>query len=235
MINSIQRWVMTLAAPAVCVLLLGGMSAQNRTYLKTNDFEPFHAKVVAEADKLPMSFDNWVGAFAEVPKPALRLLNPNVIRCVEFTEIDPARLANPRRALFVMVQCKRSGDMVGHYPPRCYAATGYELVDSQERDWRVGDTTLPGTEYSFVRNAQGGASRVIVYNFMIVPRRGIFRDISGVRSAAEDYQQRYFGAAQFQVVFDGPMCDLPRQERDEVAASLLRPTLGVIALLKAGI
>jgi hypothetical protein len=58
------------------------------------------------------------------------------------------------------------------------------------------------------------------------------RDIKGVEEAAEDYQQRYYGAAQFQVVFQSLSNDaLPQEQRDEIFTTLMEPALPVIKQL----
>jgi hypothetical protein len=59
--------------------------------------------------------------------------------------------------------------------------------------------------------------------------------MKALEEAAEDYQQRYYGAAQFQVVFSGlASADRSRDERDEIFAALLGPNLKVIETLKSG-
>jgi hypothetical protein len=53
-----------------------------------------------------------------------------------------------------------------------------------------------------------------------------------VEQAAEDYQQRYYGAAQFQVVFQSSSTDqMTRQERDEIFNTLMEPAVPVIRQL----
>jgi hypothetical protein len=70
--------------------------------------------------------------------------------------------------------------------------------------------------------------RKSVYNFFVVPGRGIVPDISDVRAAASDYQRRCFGAAQFQVVMNA---DLPPEERDEIFTTLIGAGVDVINVL----
>jgi hypothetical protein len=66
---------------------------------------------------------------------------------------------------------------------------------------------------------------------MIVPGVPIIRDMDGVFRAAEDYQRRYFGAAQFQVVMSG---DLSEAERDEIFNVLVGANTKTIRLLLNG-
>jgi hypothetical protein len=70
-----------------------------------------------------------------------------------------------------------------------------------------------------------------VYNFMIVPGVGIVRDMRGVEHAAEDYQERYFGAAQFQITMNA---DIPQYDRDRIFAQLVGGNTKMIETLKSG-
>jgi hypothetical protein len=96
---------------------------------------------------------------------------------------------------------------------------------------------IPGYEYQFTEVFQGQTARTTVYNFLIVPGRGIVRDMKGVEQAAEDYQQRYYGAAQFQVVFHGQASagERSREERDEIFATLMGPNIKLIETLTSGV
>ncbi|MGF1632710.1 MAG: hypothetical protein ACFCVE_02575 [Phycisphaerae bacterium] len=226
-----------LAAPFMCVGLLGGMVFQQANYLDAEDFEPFHAQIRQMVDDFPLAIaPKWLGEPTKVPQSALVILRPNAIRSIEYWDTTPD---SPVRVSMVIVQCKFSGDMVGHYPPNCYSGIGYAPADTGQavtaRDWEIDGVTIPGTEYHFVRQAAGQRQDKIVYNFMVVPERGIFRDIQAVQSAAEDYQQRYYGAAQFQLVFDGlTATQLSRYERDELFVTLFRQALPLIEKLKSG-
>ena len=91
--------------------------------------------------------------------------------------------------------------MTGHYPPICYSNIGYELVRaSSTTPITVGREPVPFTEYQFEKYTHGRAEKLYMYNFFVVPGRGAVDDIKGVHDAAEDYERRFFGAAQFQVL-----------------------------------
>jgi hypothetical protein len=135
--------------------------------------------------------------------------------------------------------------MVGHFPPICYRAHGMTAEgfatcrpkpeNGVARNWKVGETIIPGVEYRFVHRRRGELFRTTVYNFFIVPSRGIVRDMTGVADAAEDYEERYYGAAQFQVVFSGLASeDLSQREHDEIFATLMTPNLTLIKTLTSG-
>jgi hypothetical protein len=125
--------------------------------------------------------------------------------------------------------------MVGHYPRNCYRAIGNEMVAATPRDWSAGPpggaVAVPVTEYHFKQTKNGRTDWTIVYNFMIVPGRGLVRDMEGVKAAAEDYQQRYYGAAQFQVVFHA---QLTQAQRDEIFGLFLEALVPTIRTLNSG-
>ncbi|MCS7033203.1 MAG: hypothetical protein NZ561_04305, partial [Phycisphaerae bacterium] len=114
---------------------------------------------------------------------------------------------------------------------------GNEMVLAERRTWTVADTLIPLTEYHFRQTKAGQTYWTIVYNFMIVPGRGIVADMEGVKAAAEDYQQRYYGAAQFQLVFHAapPRDPLPRAQRDEIVSLFLHELLPTIKTLNSGV
>jgi hypothetical protein len=153
-------------------------------------------------------------------------------------------MGRPGQQLFLsVVQTKRGADMLGHFPPNCYPAFGDKLAHQQYRRWFV---TVPeesgpkpmlitGVEYHFDGVTNGRTYRRIVYNFMVAPARGILADMKMLEEAAEDYEQRYRGAAQFQVVF-GSLAghELPEADRDEIFTTLMRECGPAIELFKSG-
>src|SRR2546423_2638408 len=230
----LRKLAFVLAPPLMSAMLLGGIVLEQRQHLTPQDVEPYHARAKAAIDGVPHFIGTWTGSDEPVPLAAQKLLRPNAI--LSRTYSDNSR-SNGEHASMLIVQCRDSRDMVGHYPPICYRAKGNVLDEkySGPRDWKVGSATIPGYEYQFTELRQGQISRTTVYNFLIVPKRGIVRDMKGVEAAAEDYQERYYGAAQFQVVFEGfASSDRAREERDEIFATLIGPCINVIETLTSG-
>jgi hypothetical protein len=216
-----------LIAPFVSIALLGGIAAENATHLKPADVEPFHANAKAAIEGVPSLIDMWTGKNEEIPPAAQKLLRNPVILNRTYIDNEVGRRRD-RRATFLIVQCRDSRDMVGHYPPICYRAHGDEMVSEQKRDWTAKGRVIPGTQYEFKRTFGGQSVRRVVYNFIVIPGVGVVRDMQGIYDASEDYQQRYYGAAQFQLVMSG---DLPSEERDEIFEALIGPNLSVIDTL----
>lgn len=224
------KLLLRLAAPIATLALLAGMVREQRTYLSEADFEPYHEKAAAAIDRVPPQIALWSGRDEPVVREAQRLLRPN--RILQRRYMDVGSVDRPERTVsLLIVQCKRSGDMVGHYPRNCYRAIGNEMTAAIPRDWSVDDLSLPIMEYVFKRVENGQTYWTIVYNFMVVPGRGIVRDMEGVKAAAEDYQQRYYGAGQFQLVFHA---NLPQTERDEIFNLFLRELVPTIKTLNSG-
>ena len=135
-------------------------------------------------------------------------------------------------AELLIVQCRDSRDMTGHYPPICYRNIGNELVyEERHQPIDVHGESVPFTEYHFEKYTHGQPVRQCVYNFFVVPGRGVVDDIDGVHEAAEDYERRFFGAAQFQVLMPVDVLT-PPAVREQVFASLLRSHEQLIATLK---
>jgi hypothetical protein len=221
---------LAIAAPLLSFVMLVGMVAENRTYQKAEQFEPYHKVVKESIEAIPYGIDTWIGKDEPVPEAAMALLKQPVIVSRRYVDTSAQYIGRvDRSASLLFVQCKQSSDMVGHYPPNCYRTHGNEMVDAHERDWLVDDMKITGMEYRFERRVEGQKLYKTVYNFLLVPGIGIKRDMEGVKASAEDYQQRYYGAAQVQVVFnsiDGP--GLTTEERDEIFRTLISKTLPAV-------
>ena len=236
--NGSRQLAFTIAAPVLSVGLLAGIFAEQQRHLKPQDVEPYHARAKAAVEQVPYFIGTWTGQDDEIPVAAQKLLRPNAILMRTFVDSSPGDYRSQyRSASLLIVQCRDSRDMVGHYPPICYRAHGLTMDEksSGPRDWTVNGKNIPGYEYHFTEMFHGRTSRTVVYNFLIVPRKGIVRNMKGVEQAAEDYQQRYYGAAQFQVVFQSQSsAERTRAERDQTFATIMGPNIQLIETLTSG-
>jgi hypothetical protein len=237
----LRQLAFVLTPPVLSVSLLIGIFAEQRGHLKPQDVEPYHTRAKDAVDHVPYVVGTWTGQDQEITVAAQKLLRPNAILSRMYIDTAPSDYRTQQRAAtLLIVQCRDSRDMVGHYPPICYRAHGMTLDEKYcgPRDWTVNGTRIPGYEYQFTEVFAGQTSRTTVYNFLIVPGRGIVRDMKGVEQAAEDYQQRYYGAAQFQVVFRGQASAErsreSRVERDAIFATLMGPNIKLIETLTSG-
>ncbi len=242
MIRRIRQFAFVLTPPILAATLLAGIVNEQRRHIKPADVEPYHARAKAAMDAVPYVIGEWTGRDDEITPAAQKLLRPNAILNRAY-QTPPGRFH--REASLLIVQCRDSRDMVGHFPPICYRAHGMtaesfpgcsaKVEAGLWRDWPVGNETIPGVEYRFTHRRHGEFWRTTVYNFFIVPQKGMVRDMQGIADAAEDYQQRYYGAAQFQVVFTSLASeDLSQAGHDEIFATLLTPNLTLIQTLTSG-
>lgn len=225
-----------LIAPLLSGGLLAGIAAENRRHLTPADAEPYHRMAREAIGDIPRQIGTWIGRDEEVAVAAVKLLRPNVILSRTYVDSSPQPGRYGREAALLIVQTRESRDMLGHYPPNCYVSNGMTPGPSASRTWSAAGHTIKGMEYQFTQWRRNHLYRVVVYNFLIVPgRTGIVRDMGGVYKAAEDYQQRYFGAVQFQVVFNGlDGMELTRPQRDEIFRELIGPNVSVIDTLLNG-
>jgi hypothetical protein len=193
-----------LVSPLLCLGLLGGIVAQDRTHLKPTDVEGYHARAKAAIEAWPKTIEDgeWTTTVdAVLPASAEELLHPNCVINRSYVSGGLSVNGRPAQATLLIVQCKDTRDMAGHYPPICYPASGYPQLSSRHFKLAVDGAEIIGFEYEFLRQVLP-AERQSIYNFFIVPGKGFVADMDGVRAAAKNYQGRYYGASQFQVVMD---------------------------------
>ena len=215
----------------MCLGLLGGIVAEDRTHLKPEDVEPYHAKArsVIEAWPKTIAEGDWSTTTEDrLPESAEQLLHPNCVISRGYVSgvLHPNGL--PAQASLLIVQCKDSRDMAGHYPPICYPAAGLpQIGDGQLFKMQLGGMAVSGKEYVFLKNTLPVA-RQCVYDFFIVPGSGCQSDMDGVRRTAGDYQKRYYGAAQFQVVMDA---DYPQDDRMTIFREIIGANAKALSVL----
>lgn len=208
-------------APLLCLGLLGAIEAQRATQLEPKDAEPYHtraaAAVRATARSVSVEGDPWSAQRVPVPEAAVKLLgNAEALRLT----FHGRTAGHNCTADLLVVHCQDSRDMTGHYPPVCYPGSGYTETsrDKTQHVTTAAGLTVPYVEYAFEKETAGRQSKIVVYNFFVVPGRGVVRDIQDVRDAAEDYQRRFFGATQLQLVVSA---ELPPSWRDRIFRSML--------------
>ena len=199
--------------------LLGGIVAEDRTHLRPDDVEPYHARAKAVIEQWPKAIGSeWTTVKDEaLPASAEALLHPNCVILRAYAS-NTARINGlPVQASLLIVQCEDARDMAGHYPPICYPASGEPQLTEEPFEFTSNGFDIKGKRYEFLRSALP-ATRQCVYDFFIVPGKGAIADMKGVQKAAGDYQRRYYGAAQFQVVMDA---DYPQELREKIVRTII--------------
>ena len=220
------------ASPLLCLGLLAGIVAEDRTHLKPSDVEPYHARArqVIEAWPKTIAEGSWSVALEQpLPESAEKLLHPNCKVSRGYISASHRLLDGQyAQASLLVVQCKDSRDMTGHFPPNCYPANGFpEIGKAQEFSMNIAGMEVTGKEYTFLKSALP-VTRQCVYDFFIVPGSGCQPDMDGVRRTAGDYQKRYYGAAQFQVVMDA---DYPQDDRMTIFREIIGANAKALSVL----
>lgn len=211
----------------LALAMLLGIGAQRQSRPARADAGPFHDRVREAVRDVPVQFGEWRGEDVPVPQAAHMLLRPNAIFARAY--YHPARR---QRATLVIVQCKDSRDMIGHYPPACYPAHGWTTVgESGSRSIDLGHRAIPVQRFAFAQHRFDRRADMVIYAFFVLPGRGIVHDMREVRKASSDYLTRGFGAAQVQVLLDA---GLSPEEEISLFRELMTPVLPMIDLLESG-
>lgn len=209
---------------ACTLLLLAGIAADRAYFSRpTAEAGQYHEVVRGTAEGIPFHFDRWLGIDAPVPQSAITMLKPNFILSRNYQE-----LGRDRQATLLVVQCKDSRDILGHYPPVCYVNQGWAVQSATPRDWAIDDLTVHGTRYVFSTGGDGVRRELVLDNFMILPSGRTARDMDEVDRAARDSRLKHFGAAQVQLVYDARSSEADRTEIFQAFARQLRPTIDAI-------
>lgn len=207
------------AAPLLTLVLLVAVAASLRSRQPVEATDYFHRVRVASR-QMPLIIGDWYGTEVPVAAPAIKILKPNFLISRRYQH-----LRTNRTVQLLVIQSLDPYDMVYHYPPNCFRHNGWTLQWSQERQWTTGQTTIPAMEYAFHRVRFTNDENVIVLNFVILAT-GLALDMTAIEHAARNPEERPFGAAQVQVVFDSTYTQEERQAIfDEIIQQLL-PLIG---------
>src|SRR5437764_14021640 len=120
-----RSFLSIVAAPTLCLSLLGAVALEARRHVTPADTNPFHAKVSTAIAAWPTVAGDWQAVKQpELPEAAIKLLKP----IAHFYRIYARRGPSPAPVGLLVVQCRRPDDMSGHYPPNCYPSSGKPMV-----------------------------------------------------------------------------------------------------------
>jgi len=159
--------------------------------------EAYHDRVKRIIQAIPIDIDGWVGQQVPLPQSAMSLLRPNAIIARQYVNAEKGLSAT-----LLIIQCRDTRDMAGHYPPRCYPANGWlESTTKPEQTIREGTADL--RVYGFHRVTGRVERDITVYSLFALPTGELTTSMDDVRRLSSDYESRKYGAAQIQIVIDG--------------------------------
>jgi hypothetical protein len=207
-----------------CLLLLAGVGAHRISTRTPVDATAYHARVKAAVEGIPINVGGWVGAEMDVPPAAVALLRPNVLAGRSYKDESQNRVVT-----LAVIQCEDTRDMAGHYPPICYPANGWKLLQTDYIDVSQDEhTTLPVARYLFDRSSALETVQKWVYNVLILPVEGGVKDMDAVRRAASNHMARQRGAAQIQLVLSGDVPEADQRLFVNQFLTALRPVVNEI-------
>lgn len=178
-------------------LTLVVIGAMRSSPTESEHVRAYHEEVLEIVESIPIDFGRWTGESIPLPESATSLLNPNALVARRYVHRDKMLSAT-----LMIVQCKDARDMAGHFPPRCYPANGWLTRDEGE----PGTVMVEGNElaiYTFHRVAGRVERDITVYNMFALPTGDPSVSMRDVYQLSADYQYRYYGAAQVQIIIDG--------------------------------
>jgi exosortase len=179
--------------------------------------EAHRKRIADEVAALPMRFGPWVGTDIPIPSGAQRILTPNAVLCR-----DVSSLEGDGRATFILVHCADLRDMVGHWPPVCYRADGWEREEGLPREIEIagdGRPTLRSLRHRFARFREDGSpERIEVWTAFLAPRAEPTGDLEALRARSGSRGTSSLGIAQLQV---GVPVTIPEEEREQLVRAIL--------------
>lgn len=181
--------------------------------------DAYHERVAQVINSIPIDTNGWTGQQVPLPQSAIKLLDPNALVARHYSNKEKNVAAT-----LLIVQCRDTRDMAGHYPPRCYPSSGW--MDSESNPTRM--YTLGHFDikrYGFQRIAGHVERGISVYSLFILPTGEMTTSMREVRRLSANYDFRMYGAAQIQVVIDG---DVPEEDHDWILSDMFEIALPTI-------
>ena len=211
----------------VCALMLVGVTAERRSYAPPKSAVEYHARVKAASLAVPMQFGSWIGKDIPVSADAAKMLQPNVLINRQYQNTVTGISVG-----YLLVQSKDARAIQDHFPPVCYMTRGYEREMQVPVQWQCEDMLVNGTEYIFSRFGQIDTGSMVIDNFIIMPDGSFMPNMDAAKGAAGDLHKRFFGAAQFQLVFSRQVSE---QDRQDAMQAFLGESRSVLLAIRSGI
>ncbi len=215
--------IVKMAAPALAGAMLLGMSSLDKLRVDRSEAASFHVAAERAVKAAPKVIGPWyAGKEIPLPSDAAEMLHANA-----YLHRPYANLVTGQSVQLLLVQCRETEDMQGHFPPICYRNAGCLInFPGDCATWRVGEgLEITGCEYGVT---WPNGARQYIRDFFILPNGKIVPDMEGVNAAAKDYRELAYGVAQVQLLFDA---SVGGAERDAIFSTLIganRPLIDVL-------
>ena len=188
-------------APLVAiVVLLGGASLLDNPALEDARIVAHRVRIAEEMETFPYQLGMWIGQDVPIPTSAVEILNPNSLVSRRYS-----RLETPIEVTLALIHCQDLRDMMGHYPPVCYPATGWTEQEEKGEVIRtlLADTPVEMRLYRFQRFGNIGLEEEqSVISMFMLPEGALLTDMERLKGrSAQGRSLSATGVAQLQMVF----------------------------------
>lgn len=216
-------------APLVCAtaivaaMLMGGIDAR-----PVRGVDAYHRSAATVIGEVPYRIGDWVGLDIDPQAPAVTLLKPVKILQRKYTNLKDGRWFS-----MLIVCCTDVRDMVGHYPPRCYPASGWTATGSTSTSFIIGYESIEAVVYGFDRSVDGIRQGMMIYNYFILPTdpQPYTPDMKRLNAYAQQANAARIGATQFQVMIPGTK---PSDETRTTAAQVIESLIPAMQIIAKG-
>ncbi|MGI9014873.1 MAG: exosortase-associated EpsI family protein [Phycisphaerales bacterium] len=166
--------------------------------------EVHNAQIREAFTEVAWQIARWRGDVVPLPASTDATLNPNAILSRRYREIGTGI-----EATLVVVHCGDARDILGHWPPVCYPANGFQLTGQQaltvECDIGLADE-FTVNRFDFYRPREWGDTLdVNVFNFFVKPDGSTTADYQSITNLAGSAGRSAMGIAQVQIVITHAM------------------------------
>ena len=213
---------------AVTFLLLAGMVATDATgtFRPPPDVTDYYASVADSIEAIPYQYGPWIGRDIPATPAAVEMLRPN--------KLFQRRYLNAETGVsfeLLVVHCGDVRDMIGHFPPVCYPAHGWDLERKFPLGVDIGQSSADAIAYEFSIERDFASDTMLVLSLFAVPSsEGL---VLGGAYGPIEYAGRYrdrarLGAAQIQVITAAGLSDEQRASIHASALSLITETVAAV-------
>lgn len=219
--------MLNLPAKILTILLLVGILLERLSFPTAKDATPFHDRIAAVVERIPMSFEGWDGRDVPLPAPARALLGEPIFLAREFEHHG-----RDLSGTLVIIHCRDTQDLAGHYPPNCYPSSGWSNSgEPEDVPVPIGGSFLPMKRYAFERRGVARIEELVVYDVFLIPGRSPVTSMGDVYRVASNHLYRPYGASQVQVILNGGW---RREHEGAIVESLMRETKDLIETVSKG-
>jgi len=221
-----QRGIAALAPIVTAMALIAMLFSGRVESVSGEQIDEYQANIRRLVDNIPYRVGDWYGKDVPAPPAAVKILRPNALLQRRYTELGTGRTFS-----LLVVHTEEARDMQGHWPPNCYPASGWELLDTRQTTIETDSAVIPVNDYSFRRTVDGFEQRMNVLGFFVLPGddADFLTSYQALVRAGRNKATAGLGAAQIQLLSGSDIDDAERKELARMFVGSIDSLIRVIA------